>query len=151
MVFQCLNPKCSWPSPWFTVPTATGEITTTPFDAVQPLCHDRSEGKRFGTEKGWPSLPSSTADPRSALLRDLAPQEVPRSWFCSIYLKHWMEILVSQGMTAALTRSTKTSIQRKEQWADTYKTTVKWSTAKQKQFILIFELSLCFSRFMPGL
>lgn len=62
-----------------------------------------------------------------------------------------MEILVAQGVTAAVIRRAKTSIEGKEQQADTYKTRVKWSTAKQKQFILIFELSLCFNRFMPGL
>lgn len=50
-----------------------------------------------------------------------------------------MEILVSKGMSAALIRSTKTSIQRKKQWAETYKTTEKECTAKQKQFILIFQ------------
>lgn len=53
-----------------------------------------------------------------------------------------MEILVSKGMTAALIRSTKTSIQGKKQWTETYKTTVKQCTAKQKQFILIFSSCL---------
>jgi len=43
----------------------------------------------------------------------------------AVFISSIRQILVSQGTTAALIGRTKTSIQRKEQWVDTYQTALK--------------------------
>lgn len=99
---------------------------------------------QLSKEKGWLFLLSRGrwhhAEVSSAV-RPFVSERVHCCWFCRFSLKHEMGILFSQGVTAAVIGEARSSIEGKEQQASIHRTTVKWSTAKQKWFILIFEPS----------
>lgn len=107
-----------------------------------PFCISLTQ---LSTGKGWLFLPSRGGQHHaevSSAERLFVSERVHCCWLCRFSLEHEMDILFSQGVTAAVIGGAKTSTEGKEQQAGIHRTTVRWNTAKQKWFILIFEPSV---------